>query len=99
MSQTQPFVRFRLELCDFDPILEEEEGFENTSLLELEDLLRNLDEEEEEAVDVIKTKYLQLHEIYCKYSQLKRQLSKSMLNINQEKTEEIRNKQKVCDMI
>jgi len=66
--------RCRLELFDFDPNLEEEEedGFENTSLGELEDILRSLDKEEEEAVAVIETKYFQLHEIYSKYSQLKR---------------------------
>ena len=66
------FVRCRLELFDFDPNLEEEDGFENTSLGELEDILRSLDKEEEEAVAVIETKYFQLHEIYSKYSQLKR---------------------------
>ena len=46
--------------------------FENTSLVELEELLRNLDKEEEKAVAVIKTKYLQLREMYSKYSQLQR---------------------------
>ena len=56
---------------DFDPN-KEEDIFDNTSLGELEDILRNLDKEEKEAVAVVKTKYLQLHEMYSKYSQLKR---------------------------
>ena len=66
------FVRSRIELCDFDPILEDKDGLENTSLEELEEILRKIDQEEKQAVTVIKTKYHQLHEMYSKYSELKR---------------------------
>ena len=64
------FTRFRLELYDFDPNLED--SYEENSIEDLNVILNNLDREEEKEVNEIKEKYLKLHQMYLRYSQLKR---------------------------